>query len=84
MVTPTAPRRAIKEVTIVEFILWLLVLALAAPVLLLVAVALGPVVIGVLCAVGCAALVAAIVIVLGATARAVESAGARLGRRTHH
>ena len=67
-----------------KFILWLLVLALATPVVLLAAVALGPVVIGVLCAVGCAALVAAIVILLAATGRAVGSAGARLGRLTHH
>ena len=67
-----------------QLILWLLVLVVATPVVLLVAVALGPVVIGVLCAVGCAALVAAIVILLGATAHAVESAGARLGRHTHH
>jgi hypothetical protein len=71
-------------VTIVKLMLWLLVLVLAAPTALLVAVALGPVVIGVLCAVGCAALVAAIVIVLGATGRAVESAGARLGRRARY
>jgi uncharacterized membrane protein len=64
--------------------LWLLVLALVAPVALLAAIALGPVIIGVLCAVGCAALVAAIVIVLGATGRAIEGAGARVGRRTRH
>ena len=67
-----------------QLILWLLVLVVATPVVLLVAVALGPVVIGVLCAVGCAALVAAIVILLGAAGRAVESAGARLGRRTRY
>ena len=67
-----------------QLILWLLVLVVATPVVLLVAVALGPVVIGVLCAVGCAALVAAIVILLGATGRAFESVGARLGRRTGH
>jgi hypothetical protein len=67
-----------------KLMLWLVVLVVAAPVALLAAVALGPVVIGVLCAVGCAALVAAIVIVLGATGRAVESVGARLGRRTRY
>jgi hypothetical protein len=67
-----------------KLMLWLLGLVLAAPVALLMAVALGPVVVGVLCAFGCAALVAAIVILLGATGRAVESAGTRLGRRTGH
>lgn len=58
---------------------WIFLLACAVPALLL-AVALGPVVVGVLCAVGCAALVAGIAYVLGVTAGAIERAGARLAR----
>jgi hypothetical protein len=59
---------------------WVVVLACAVPALLL-AVALGPVVVGLLCAVGCAALVAGIAYLLGVTAGAVEKAGSRLARR---
>ena len=59
---------------------WVVVLACAVPALLL-AVALGPVVVGLLCAVGCAALVAGIAYLLGVTAGAVEKAGSRLVRR---
>ena len=59
---------------------WVVVLVCAVPALLL-AVALGPVVVGVLCAVGCAALVAGVAYLLGVTAGAVEKAGSRLVRR---
>ena len=59
---------------------WVVVLVCAVPALLL-AVALGPVVVGLLCAVGCAALVAGIAYLLGVTAGAVEKAGSRLVRR---
>jgi hypothetical protein len=58
---------------------WVVVLACAVPALLL-AVALGPVVVGVLCAVGCAALVAGVAYLLGVTAGAIEKAGSRLAR----
>lgn len=59
---------------------WILVLACAVPALL-VAVALGPVVVGVLCAVGCAALVATVAYLLGVTAASVERAAGWLTHR---
>jgi hypothetical protein len=68
------------EVTTMKLLGWILVLACALPALL-VAVALGPVVVGLLCAVGCAALVAGIAYGLGVTAGAVEKTGARLMHR---
>jgi hypothetical protein len=68
------------EVTIMKLLAWSLVLA-CAPLALLVAIALGPVVIGVLCAVGCAALVAGIAYALGLTAAAIEKAGTSFTHR---
>jgi hypothetical protein len=68
------------EVTIVKLMWSMFVLVCAVPALF-VAIALGPVVIGVLCAVGCAALVAGIAYLLGVTAGSIEKAGARLTRR---
>lgn len=65
------------EVNIVKLLAWVLVLGCALPVLL-VAIALGPVVVGLLCAVGCAVLVAAIAYLLGVTAGSVERVAGRL------
>jgi hypothetical protein len=59
---------------------WILALALVLPALL-VAIALGPVIIGVLCAVGCAALVAVIAYALGIVGRGVEEVGSRFTHR---
>lgn len=59
---------------------WILVLACALPALLI-AIALGPVVVGLLCAVGCAALVAVVAYVLGVTAGSVERVAGRLTHR---
>ena len=55
-------------------------LALIVPALL-VAIALGPVIVGVLCAVGCAMLVAAIGNLLVVVGRSAERAGVHLVRR---
>jgi hypothetical protein len=63
-----------------KLLLWVLVLALALPALL-VAIALGPVIVGVLCAVGCAALVATIAYGLGLVGRGVERAGSHFMHR---
>jgi hypothetical protein len=68
------------EVITMKLLAWLFLLACTVPALLL-AVALGPVVIGVLCAVGCAVLVAGIAYALGVTAGAVEKVGARFAHR---
>jgi hypothetical protein len=66
------------EVTTMKLTLWILVaFALAAPALI-VAIALGPVIIGVLCAVGCGLLVFAIANVLIALGVGVERVGSRL------
>jgi hypothetical protein len=63
---------------------WGLSFALAVPVALLVAIALGPVILGVLCAVGFGLIVFVIgyaVIGVAAAARSVERAGSRFVRR---
>jgi hypothetical protein len=69
-------------VTIMKIALWSLVLALAVPVLLFVAIALGPVILGIVCAVGFGLIVFAIanaVIGLVVAGRGAERA---LVRRT--
>jgi len=64
-----------------KLILWLLVcLAMAIPALL-VAIALGPVTVGILCAVGFGLLVFAIVNLFVAIGTGIERAGSRLVRR---
>jgi hypothetical protein len=66
------------EVSTMKLTLWILVaFALALPALM-VAIALGPVIIGVLCAVGCGLLVFAIANFLIAIGVGVERAGSRL------
>jgi O-antigen/teichoic acid export membrane protein len=57
-----------------------LAFALALPALL-VAIALGPVIVGVLCAVGCGLLVFAIGSLIAGLVTGVEHAGSRLARR---
>jgi hypothetical protein len=69
------PKRS-KEETIMKLLLWVLAFALALPVLL-VAIALGPVTVGLLCAVGFGLIVAAIVYLVVS----LEHAGSRLVRR---
>lgn len=64
-----------------KLMLWVLVLALALPAALLVAIALGPVTVGVLCAVGFGALVAVLAYALGVAANAVDYVGSRFNRR---
>jgi hypothetical protein len=64
---------------------WIVVFALTAPVLLMVAVALGPVTVGVLCAVGFGLIVFAIgnaIIGLVLAGRGAERAGSRWVRHT--
>jgi hypothetical protein len=63
-----------------KLLLWVLVLALALPALL-VAVALGPVTVGVLCAAGFAALVAAVAYGLGVGVAFIEKLGYRVRHR---
>jgi hypothetical protein len=63
-----------------KLVFWSLVFVLAVPVLLVVAIALGPVIVGILCAVGFGLIVFAIgnaVIGLVMAARGAERAGAR-------
>ena len=64
-----------------KLFLWVLILALAIPGLLLLAIALGPVTVGVLCAVGFAALVAAVAYGLGVGVAFVEHLGYRVRHR---
>jgi O-antigen/teichoic acid export membrane protein len=61
-------------------LLSILALALALPALLVVAIALGPVVVGVLCAVGCGLLVFAIGSLIVGLVTGVEHAGSRFAR----
>jgi hypothetical protein len=63
-----------------KLLIWVLVLALAVPALLL-AIALGPVTVGVLCAVGFAGLVAAVVYGLGVGVAFIEQLGYRVRHR---
>ena len=64
-----------------KLIMWVVfVLALALPALL-VAIALGPVIVGVLCAVGFGAIVAAIAYALGLVSRGVGEVGSRFTHR---
>jgi hypothetical protein len=63
-----------------KLLLWVLVFALALPALLL-AIALGPVTVGVLCAAGFAALVAAVAYALGVGVAFVEHLGYRFRHR---
>jgi len=64
-----------------KLIMWaVLILALAVPALL-VAIALGPVIVGVLCAVGFGAIVAAIAYALGLVSRGIGEAGSRFTHR---
>ena len=63
-----------------KLLMWVLILALALPALL-VAVALGPVIVGVLCAVGFGALVAVMAYALGLVGRGVEHLGSRFNQR---
>jgi hypothetical protein len=63
-----------------KLLLWVLVLALALPALL-VAVALGPVTVGVLCAAGFGALVAVVMYALGLIGRGVERVGSHFTHR---
>jgi hypothetical protein len=65
---------------IMKLMLWVLVLALALPALL-VAIALGPVTVGVLCAIGFAAIVAAAVYMLGVGVAFIEQLGWRVRHR---
>jgi hypothetical protein len=68
----------------VMLLLALFVLVLAVPVLLLIAVALGPVTIGIICAIGFGLMVFALwslVVALGAFGRSVGRAGSR---HVHH
>jgi hypothetical protein len=58
--------------------LWIFVAFLTAPMVLLVAIALGPVILGVLCAVGCGLLVFAIASLLLGIGAGVERVGSRL------
>jgi hypothetical protein len=70
--------------TTMKVALWGLVFALAVPVCLLVAIALGPVIVGILCAVGFGLIVFAVgnaVIGLVVAGRGAERAGSRLVRR---
>jgi hypothetical protein len=72
-----------KEVTTMRVVLWSLAFALMMPPLLLI-IALGPVILGILCAVGFGLIVFVIgnaVIGLGAAGRSAERAGSRLVRR---
>jgi len=62
-----------------KLLIWVLAFALALPALL-VAIALGPVVVGVLCAVGCGLLVFAIGSLILGLLTGVERAGSRLAR----
>jgi hypothetical protein len=67
-----------------KLVFWSLVLALALPVMVVLAVALGPVIVGILCAVGFGLIVFAIgnaVIGLVVAGRGAERAGARWIRR---
>ena len=67
------------------FVFAILAIALFVP-LLVVAIALGPVILGILCAVGCALLVAAavnVVLGVGVLGRSLERAGIRLARHRH-
>jgi hypothetical protein len=66
------------EVTTMKLTLWILVAFAVSLPALIVAIALGPVIIGVLCAAGLGLLVFAIANVLIAIGVAVEMAGARL------
>jgi hypothetical protein len=63
-----------------KLLLWVLAFALALPALL-VAIALGPVIIGVLCAVGCGLAVWAIGSLVLGLGTGVERAGSRFARR---
>jgi hypothetical protein len=64
-----------------KLIMWVVfVLALALPALL-VAIALGPVIVGVLCAVGFGVIVATIAYALGLVGRGFEKAGSRFTHR---
>jgi hypothetical protein len=76
-----------REVTAVKVMGWmfglLIALLLALPVLLVVAIMLGPVVLGVLCAVGFGLIVFLIVNIVGGIGLAVEKTGAWIGRHSH-
>jgi hypothetical protein len=75
----------VKGGDIVKLTSVLFATALAAPALI-VAVALGPVILGILCAVGCALLVMAVinfVIALGWAGRSAERSGARFVHNHH-
>ncbi len=63
-----------------KLMLWILVLALALPALL-VAIALGPVTVGVLCAVGFGLLVALMAYVFGVLGRGIEKASSYFTHR---
>jgi hypothetical protein len=67
-----------------KLVFWSLAFALAVPTILLVAIALGPVILGILCAVGFGLIVFAIVngvIGLGVAGHSAGRAGSRLLRR---
>jgi polyferredoxin len=78
----------VKEVITVKVLAGILAVVLALPVLLVVAIALGPVVLGILCAVGFGLIVFAVVnILIGIGAlgsRAVEQAGSWHSRHAAH
>ena len=63
-----------------KLLLWVLVLALALPALL-VAIALGPVTVGVLCAVGFGVLVAVMAYAFGVLGRGIEKASSHFMHR---
>ena len=67
-----------------RIVLWSLTVVLVAPVLLLVAIALGPVVLGVLCAVGFGLIIFAIANAVIGLGVAGHSAGTRMARRRSH
>jgi hypothetical protein len=62
-----------------KLLFWVLALALALPALL-VAIALGPVIVGILCAVGCGFVVFAVGSLVIGFGTGVERAGSRLAR----
>ena len=67
-----------------KIVLWSLIAVLALPALLLVAIALGPVILGVLCAVAFGLIIFAIVNAVIGLGVAGHAAGTRLGRRWPH
>lgn len=72
------PLRSSMEETTMKLTLWILFAILIAPTALLVAIALGPVIIGVLCAVGCGLLVFAIGSLLLGIGTGAQRVGSRL------